>query len=183
MESLSHTWGTTATERQLVFPCDGLFPNPDDALFRGVTIAAAPATVFRWLCQMRVAPYSYDWIDNGGRQSPRELSAGLEHLEVGQDVMRIFELVSFAKDRHITLQTKPRTRSTRSFGDIAVSYLIVPGEQSACRLVVKLIARYQTGVRGRLMCALLPWGDFVMMRRQLLNFKRLAEGRAVASRR
>lgn len=180
MGSLSHTWGTTSTERQLVFPSDALLPSPDDVLFRGVTIAAEPATVFRWLCQMRVAPYSYDWIDNGGRQSPRELSAGLEHLEVGQDVMRIFDLVSFEKDRHITLRTKPRTRASRSFGDIVVSYLIVPGEQGACRLVVKLIARYPSGARGRLMSALLPWGDLVMMRKQLLNFKRLAEGGAVS---
>jgi hypothetical protein len=175
MESLSHNWGTTKTERLLVFPCDGIIPNPDDSLYRGVTIDASPATLFRWLCQMRAAPYSYDWIDNGGRQSPRELSAGLEQLEVGQDVMRIFALVSFEKDRHITLRVKPRTRASRSFGDIAVSYLIVPGEQSTCRLVVKLIARYPSGVRGRLMSALLPWGDLIMMRRQLHNFKRLAE--------
>lgn len=175
MELLSHTWGTTHTERQLVFPCDGIISNPDESLFRGVTIAASPATVFRWLCQMRAAPYSYDWIDNGGRQSPRELSAGLEHLEVGQDVMRIFDLVSFEKDRHLTLRMKPRTRAASSFGDIAVSYLIVPDEQGSCRLVVKLIGRYPPGARGRLMSTLLPWGDLVMMRRQLLNFKQLAE--------
>ena len=177
MGSLSHTWGTTLTERQLVFPCDGLFPNPDVALFRAVTISASPETVFRWLCQMRAAPYSYDWIDNGGRQSPRELTAGLEHLEVGQDVMKIFELVGFEKDRHITLR-KLRTRASRGIGDIVVSYLIVPGERGSCRLVVKLIARYPSGARGRLMSALLPWGDLVMMRKQLLNFKTLAEGGA-----
>jgi len=124
---------------------------------------------------MRVAPYSYDWIDNGGRQSPRELSAGLEHLEVGQDVMRIFDLVDFEEDRHLTVRVKPRTRAALSFGDIAVSYLIVPGEKGSCRLLAKLVARYPPGGRGRLMSALLPWGDLVMMRRQLLNFKALSE--------
>ncbi|HBB87825.1 MAG TPA: hypothetical protein DC047_09440 [Blastocatellia bacterium] len=176
MDSLSHTWGTTPDERALVFPCDGIISNPDDSLFRAVTIHASSATVFRWLCQMRAAPYSYDWIDNGGRQSPRELSAGLEQLEVGQDVMRIFTLLSFEGNRHLTLRMKPRTRAARSFGDIAVSYLIVPAEQDSCRLVVKLVARYPPGARGRLMSAVLPWGDLVMMRRQLLNFKHLAEG-------
>ncbi|MBA2705463.1 MAG: hypothetical protein H0U60_16615 [Blastocatellia bacterium] len=175
MEWLSHTWGTTAKERQLVFPCDHLITNPDDAVFRGVTIRATPAIVFRWLCQMRVAPYSYDWIDNGGRQSPQELSAGLEHLEVEQDMMRIFDLVDFEKDRQLTLRVKPRTRAARSFGDIAVSYLVVPGEQGSCRLLAKLVARYPPGVTGIFMSALLPWGDLVMMRRQLLNFKLLAE--------
>jgi hypothetical protein len=175
MKSLSHNWGITPAERQLVFPCDAIISNPDDSLYRGVTIHAPAETVFRWLCQMRVAPYSYDWIDNGGRQSPRQLSVGLEHLEVGQDMMRIFDLVDFEKDRQVTLRIKPRSRAARSFGDIAVSYLIVPGEQRSCRLVVKLVARYPSGAKGGLMAALLPWGDLVMMRRQLLNFKWLAE--------
>lgn len=178
MKSLSHNWGTTSPECRLVFPCDLIMSDPDDSLYRAVTIHASPATVFRWLCQMRAAPYSYDWIDNGGRQSPPELTAGLELLEVGQDVMRMFALVSFEKDRHLTLRMKPHTRAARSFGDIAVSYLIVPGERGFCRLVVKLVARYSPRARGRLMSALLPWGDLIMMRKQLLNFKRLAEGGA-----
>ncbi|HEX9630558.1 MAG TPA: hypothetical protein VF961_11115, partial [Pyrinomonadaceae bacterium] len=175
MPSLSHTWGTTSTERQLVFPCDRIISNPDDSLFRGVTIRASSEIVFRWLCQMRVAPYSYDWIDNGGRQSPRELLPGLENLSVGQHVMRIFDLVDFKRHRHLTLRVKPGTRAERSFGDIAVSYMIVTGTNNDCRLLVKLIAKFPSGIRGRFMRAVLPWGDLVMMRRQLLNFKQLAE--------
>jgi hypothetical protein len=178
MGSLSHTWGTTVVERQLVFPCDRIISNPDDTLFRGVTIHASPAIVFRWLCQLRVAPYSYDWIDNGGRQSPHELSPKIEYLQVGQDVMRIFNLVNFERDLQLTLRVKPRTRAARSFGDIAVSYLIVPAETSSCRLLVKLIGRYPAGASGWLMSVLLPWGDLIMMRRQLLNFKQLAERNA-----
>ena len=175
MVSLSHTWGTTPTERQLVFPCDSIISNADDSVFRGVTIHAPPAIIFRWLCQMRVAPYSYEWIDNGGRRSPRELSPDLEHLEVGQDVMRIFALVDFERDRHLTIRLKPGTRAARSFGDIAVSYVIVAGENNSCRLLVKLSAKFPSETKGRFMRAFLPWGDLIMMRRQLLNFKQLAE--------
>ncbi|MGI8838143.1 MAG: hypothetical protein ACR2H4_16115 [Pyrinomonadaceae bacterium] len=175
MKLLSHTWGTTSTERQLVFPCDGFITGADDWVFRGVTIHASPAIVFRWLCQMRVAPYSYDWIDNGGRQSPQQLTPGIEDLEVGQDVMRIFNLVGFERERHLTIRLKPGTRTTRSFGDIAVSYVILAERPDSCRLVVKLIAKFPAGIRGRIMRAVLPWGDLVMMRRQLLNFKKLAE--------
>jgi hypothetical protein len=171
----SHNWGTTATERELIFPCDRILSSPDDSLFRGVTIHASPAIVFRWLCQMRVAPYSYDWIDNGGRKSPHELSPDLEQLEVGQNVMRIFDLVEFDRDRHLTLRVKPGTRAAQSFGDIVVSYLIVAGEPGLCRLLVKLIAQYPRGAKGWFMSRVLPWGDLVMMRRQLLNFKQLAE--------
>jgi hypothetical protein len=175
MPSISHTWGTSSHERQQPFPCDGLISDPDDSIFRGVTINAPRETVFRWLCQMRVAPYSYDFIDNGGRESPRQLIPGIEELAVGQNVMTIFELASFERDQHLTIRLKAGSRASRIFGDIACSYLIVPTSPKTCRLLVKLILTYPPGVKGKLMRAFLPWGDLLMMRRQLLNFKMLAE--------
>jgi hypothetical protein len=176
MSSISETWGTEPQERRLAFPCDGIISQPDAALYRGVTIDASAETVFRWLCQMRAAPYSYDWIDNFGRQSPCELTPGLDNLAIGQEVMGIFDLIGFEQGRHLTIRTKPRSSSSRTLGDVVVSYVIVPGPTNRCRLLVKLVAKYPPGVKGRLMRALLPWGDLIMMRRQLLNFKRLAEG-------
>ena len=176
MQSISEIWGTELQERMLMFPCDHLISQPDAALYRGVTIKASPEIVFRWLCQMRAAPYSYDWIDNGGRRSPRKLSPGLDNLAVGQDVMSIFNLVAFEQGRHLTIRVKPRSSAAKTFGDIGVSYFIVPTTGNSCRLLVKLIARYPRGIKGKVMGALLPWGDLVMMRRQLLNFKQLAEG-------
>ena len=177
--SFATTWGTDPDERRLPFPCDTLIPGADAQLFRGVTIEAAPDVVFRWLCQLRAAPYSYDWIDNGGRQSPRELTAGLEKLVIGQDFMRIFKLAAFEKDRHLTLRLKAKSSAAQTFGDIAVSYVLVPiGDDRStpgCRLLVKLIVKHTPGLYGRLMRTVLPWGDLIMMRRQLLNLKRLAE--------
>lgn len=172
--SLSETWGTSAAERQLVFPCDALLPHPDSQLYRGVTIKAAPEIIFRWLCQLRVAPYSYDWIDNVGRQSPPQLIPGLDRLEIGQDVMTIFTLVDFKPNEHLTIRTKPAPSGRSLFGDIAVSYLVLP-QGAFCRLLVKLVGRYPHTLRGRFMRGFLPWGDLLMMRRQLLNLKRLAE--------
>jgi hypothetical protein len=145
--------------------------------FRGVTVGAPPATLFRWLCQMRAAPYSYDWIDNRGRHSPRALTPGLEHLAIGQSMMRIFTIVDFTQDRHLTLRIKQGTGAFSLFGDLAMTYLIVEESPERCRLLVKIMARYPRGVRGALMRRWLPWGDLVMMRRQLLNFKALAEGK------
>ena len=70
------TWGTTPEERARPYPCDRWLEGANDAYWRGVTVRAEPAVVFRWLCQLKVAPYSYDWIDNWGRQSPRTLTPG-----------------------------------------------------------------------------------------------------------
>ncbi len=171
--STSTTWGTSARERTIAYPCDKYVAQPRAAYYRGVTVNAPAAAVFRWLCQLRVAPYSYDWLDNGGRRSPRKLTPGADKLAVGQQVMTIFELVEFAADQHITL--KLRSRSQRVFGELTVSYLIVPLAAHRCRLLAKLVVQYPGGVYGQLLSVGLPWGDLLMMRRQLLNFKALAE--------
>ena len=175
--SAAYTWGSTAAERARPFPCDGLVPEPTDALFRAVDVAAPARVLFRWLCQLRAAPYSYDWIDNLGRQSPRRLTPGLERLAVGQRVMTFFELVAFEPDRHLTL-----VGSAPGFGAImgvlALSYVVVPRSDSSSRLVVKILVRYPRGPVGWAMRGLLPWGDLVMMRKQLLTLKRLAEAAA-----
>ena len=176
--TIASTWGTCPEERRLSYSCDRLIPHPEDSLYRGVCINSSPTTGFRCLCQLRVAPYSYDWIDNCGRESPRALTPGLEDLELGQDMMEIFKLADFARDQHLTLRIKANSRAQRLFGDFAISYFIVAKGPRSCRLLVKLVVQYPPGVWGTLMRTFLPWGDLIMMRRQLLNFKQLAEGRS-----
>lgn len=170
-------WGTTPQERLLPFPCDRFVQEPCTPYYRGITVNAAAETLFPWLCQMKVAPYSYDWIDNFGRQSPQKLIPGLDDLVTGQKVMTIFELIDFERNRHITLRLKPNLIGSRVLGDCLVSYLIVPQTQSTCRLLVKLTIGYSPGPVHWLMRTFVAWGDFIMMRRQLLNFKSLAEQR------
>jgi hypothetical protein len=173
-------WGSTPQERQMAFACDRYLPAHDDALFRAVSVAAPMPRIFRWLCQLRVAPYSYDWIDNAGRRSPPRLIAGLEDLCVGQRFMRIFDLVAFETPRHLTLRTRP----SRLFGQYAVTYMVVPDGDRGCRLVVKLLAAWppilllSTTLRH-----LGPLGDFIMMRKQLLTLRHLAERDARAAAR
>ena len=93
--------------------------------------------------------------------------------------MSIFKLTGFKKDHHLTLRLKAKSRASQSLGDIAVSYLIVPlvndRSRRSSRLLVKLTAKYPQGFYWKMMRVLLPWGDLIMMRRQLLNLKRLAE--------
>jgi len=113
--SIAREWGSTPADRAIVFPCDRWLEHPDDVMYRAVAVDAPPPVVFRWLCQLRAAPYSYDWIDNWGRESPRTLTPGLDDLAVGQRVM-IFDLVEFERDRHVTLRMRRDVPSLRTVG-------------------------------------------------------------------
>ncbi len=165
-----YNWGTTEAERSRRFPCDLLLPDPDEAMYRAVDVDAPPATLFRWLCQLRVAPYSYDWIDNFGRRSPQRLTPGLDELEPGQEFMRIFRLDSFESGRSITI-------STKGSGPVAaaVTYLAEERTPGGSRLLVKFNCDYNSRIVALLGRIGMAPGDLVMMRRQLLQIKRLAE--------
>jgi len=172
IRAITRTWGSTAQERQLEFACDRFVANPNDALYRALSVSAPPALLFRWLCQLRAAPYSYDWIDNLGRRSPRSLTPGLDRLQVGQRIMTFFQLAAFEPDRHITAVLD---RAGALFGDLAITYLLVPEAEERCRLVVKIAVAYPRTPIGAAMRGLLPPGDLVMMRKQLLTLRKLAE--------
>src|SRR3954452_25104893 len=98
-----HTWGSTAEERAETFPCDRYADASFESCFRSVDVSAPVDVTFRWLCQLRVAPYSYDWIDNFGRRSPTRRDPANEHLVAGQRWMTIFRLLEFEVDRQLTL--------------------------------------------------------------------------------
>ena len=172
--SIAATWGTTEAERARPFPCDDLLPDADEALFRAVTVAAPAPLVFRWLCQLRIAPYSYDWLDNGGRRSPRRLTRGAGDLALGQRVMYIFRLASFERDRQLTLTLLDPFWGTL-FGWATLSYTVVPQGAERARIVVKLLVRHTFWGRWRVMRRLFAWGDLLMMRKQLLTLQGHAE--------
>lgn len=161
-------WGATDAEIGASWPCDHWVLEPDQVLFRAITVDAPVPIVFRWLCQMRVAPYSYDWIDNFGRRSPRRLTPGLEALEVGQRFM-IFTLMSFEPDHQITLLTDHPV-----FGEVALTYRVEPDPRGT-RLAVKLRVRYPSPPLGWFMRRVLPAGDLVMMHKQLHTIAALAK--------
>ena len=167
--SVASRWGAEPEERSLPFPCDQLLEQVETPWYRGITIHAPPEVIFRWLCQMRVAAYSY------GRRSPRTLTPGLDELAAGQRVMGSFDLVDFERPRHLTLRLRQDAPESRFVRDLAVSYLIVPQSPDSCRLLVKVLVRHRRGLLGWFTRTFLPWGDFVMMRKQLLNFKQLSE--------
>lgn len=170
---LPAAWGATAADLLRDHPADDLVEAPAYPMTRAVDVAAPPALTWRWLCQTAVAPYSYDLVDNLGRRSPRELTPGAEDLRVGQSMLIIFDLVSVDPGHQWTGVTRPSVVS-RLVGPVSVTYAVEPSPGGTSRLVARMVAR-QRGPGGRLWARALAWGDLVMMRKQLLTLKGLAE--------
>ncbi|MFJ6194961.1 hypothetical protein [Micromonospora sp. NPDC092111] len=143
---------------------------PFRSFVRAVDVAAPVPVVYRWLCQLKVAPYSYDLVDNLGRRSPRTLTPGADQLALGQRFL-IFEVVEFAHDDHLTGLIAQRHR--RSYGDVAVTYRVTPGA-AGTRLVGRLDVGATTAFEQARRAALAV-GDALMGRKQLLTIKALAE--------
>lgn len=156
-------WGARPSERTAPLPCDGLCPHAGVQADRAISIDASPSTVFAWLCQLRVAPYSYDILDNLARRSPRERNPELVDLEVGQRFMTMFVLHSFVAGEQITLRSK----------GVAVTYLVRP-EGAGTRLQARVLF-----AGTRLIGRVLARGDWMMMRKQLRTLKSLAERESV----
>ncbi|MFF2023057.1 hypothetical protein ACFVW2_14825 [Streptomyces sp. NPDC058171] len=176
MSGMPRVWGAREAEVRASYPCDTLLARPREHWVRAVTVRAEPGVVFRWLCQLKVAPYSYDLLDNLGRRSPRRLTPGAERLEVGQRVMTIFRLVDYEPDRHLTVLLD-KERALKLFGGFALTYQVTEESPGVSRLVAKLVVGDDDGVLRRLRRPLMAWGDLLMMQRQLHVLRKLAEGR------
>ena len=163
-------WHVTEQERAADHPADGHRPGGTH-LVRAMDVDADPAIVFRWLCQVTVAPYSFDLVDNRGRRSPSTLTPGAEDLRLGQK-FGIGLIVDFETGRHITAVTAGA--AWRMFGDLAMSYQVVPGVATRSRILVCVALPGARGAR-RLWQALLGAGDLVMIRHQLRRLRRYAE--------
>jgi hypothetical protein len=170
IEAVNH-WNTTARERATTYPCEAYTQEPYAVYLRAVDVAAPAGHLFRWVCQLKLAPYSYDWIDNAGRRSPRTLTPGADHLEVGQRLM-IATIVEFEAGHQITAVGTPA--ANRLFGELTLTYQVssTAGDQSRLLACITVAAH---SLPGRVRRALLGVGDLVMMRKQLLTLKALAE--------
>jgi hypothetical protein len=157
-------WGVTVAETQRWYPCDELVLKPGFEAWRGVTVDAPPPRVWPWVAQIRLAPYSYDWIDNLGRRSPQRL-CGLPDPAVGDRFTTAFG--GRPAGRIVALEIGEQL--TGKIMGTVMSYVLVP-DGDMTRLLLKVVARER-----RPYTALLSLGDLIMSRRQLLNIARLAE--------
>ena len=156
-------WGVTEEEVARPYPCDAEVRDPVLQAWRGVTVHAPAERVWPWIAQIRLAPYSYDWIDNAGRRSPTQLS-DLPPPTVGDHFTSVA-----GRPQGRVLSVVPGEHLTAQIMGAVMSYVVVPTGDSA-RLLLKVVM-----ARGGALAPFVSVGDLVMSRRQLLNLKSLAE--------
>jgi hypothetical protein len=167
-------WGSSSEERAADYPCDGCRPQGANSYFRSIAVKASPALTYRWLCQLTQAPYSYDLVDNRGHRSPRELTPGADHIEVGSEFL-VLKVTDVDPGRQISGVAPDKM--AKVFGPMSATYVVLPAEAGGSRIVVKIWigASGRFGRLKRLRRLGLVFGDVVMMRKQLTTLRSLAE--------
>jgi hypothetical protein len=157
-------WGVSDEEVARHYPCDDLVARPTLEAWRGVTVRTSAAHLWPWLVQVRWAPYSYDWIDNRGRRSPRELIDG-PPPQPGDAYSR-----SGGRPVGRILAVEPGVSYTATILGAFMTYELVPVGDRETRLLLKIV-----GGGRRWLAPFVSAGDLVMARKQLLNLRDHAE--------
>ena len=163
-------WGVSDAEVHGAYGCDAFVTRPTLEAWRGVTVRSRPETVWARVVQVRLAPYSYDLVDNLGRRSPRELR-DLPEPQAGDPLTR-----ALGRDQGRVVAVVPGRELTATIMGAHLSYAVLPHDADV-RLVLKVVAR-----TSRWLAPALSVGDLVMARKQLLTLKALAEGDERAGR-
>ena len=161
-------WGVTEAETRRHYGCDDFVRSPTLQAWRGVTVHADADAVWARVRQLRIAPYSYDLVDNLGRRSPRVLR-DVPEPRVGAPFTRAFGL-----DQGRVVGVDPGRELTARIMSAYMSYVVAP-QADGTRLLLKVAAGTPSWLSP-----LVSLGDLVMARKQLLTLKALAEGDAGA---
>jgi hypothetical protein len=194
-------WGTTGAERRRKWPGDELLPHPQVLAMHGITIAAEPAAVWRWITQIgqdRGGFYSYTALENlfGARMRNTErLIPAWAERRPGESVWMAPPDRFGGNARMIVARAEPgralvlvspgdwpRVRNGETARECVWSFLLEPADGGGTRLLM----RQRNGARpwiggefltGRLQNLLFwEWAHFIMELGMMRSLKRLAEG-------
>lgn len=170
-------WGATPDEVSRTMPGDDLIPAPTMVAIREITIEAPVEEGWPWLVQMggytRAGWYSYDRFDNAGRPSAHRIVPELQDLEVG-DVMLTSQKGGFTV-RRIDPGRSIVLEIDHDGSRITSVPVLTPLSGGRARLVFRVRAFFRP--RHWPFALALDVGDYLFMRKQLLEIKKWAEAR------
>jgi hypothetical protein len=162
---------------------DQLIPEPIASLTHAVTIRCRRQDLWPWLVQMgagRAGWYSYDFIDNGGRPSTKELLPQFQSIAVGAVLPALpgategFIVVAYEPEHFLVLAWPSRGEAYMS----TWAFVLDDVGSNHTRLIVR--GRASPGYHFHnlplwLLKLTAPLGHHIMQRKQLLEIARRAE--------
>lgn len=186
-------WGATAEEVRMPFPGD-LIPGATRGATMATTIEAPPSAVWPWLVQMgtdRAGWYSWDRLDNFGRQSATRIHPEWQEISLGSRFAALpdggewWEVAALEPGRFLALRMSVDLRGRpfdtsatppRFYTDSTWSFLLEELPEGRTRLVVSGYWRLRPRWLQPIMSVLvLEPSHWIMQTRQFANLKRLAE--------
>jgi hypothetical protein len=155
-------------------------PNISDTdcreLLRSIEIRAAASDIFVWLKQLRIAPYSYDFIDNRCRKSQDYIIENLPPLKVNTHYLLAFHIFEFEENSFIVCRFCEPINPPVSFymKDLFIEYRIVE-QGTKAKLWCKIKGYFNTDISSKGFYFIFSVVDKIMMARQLKNIKKLSE--------
>jgi hypothetical protein len=192
---LGHTYGSTSLERKARMPGDGIVTAPQFEVTHGITIDAAPESVWPWLVQMgwhRGGWYTARWVDKllfpANRASADHIIEELQDLQVGDFILDGtpetecgFVVEQLEPPRLLVLHSTSHLplawrRSGRASVDWTWVFSVLPLDSGGR---ARLIFRWRAATRPCWLtlsawAVILP-ADFLMSRDMLRGVKRRAE--------
>ena len=145
-------------------------------LIRCIEIQANASDIFVWLKQLRIAPYSYDFIDNRGRKSPDFIIENLPPLKVNTHYLLAFHLFEFEENSFIACRfCEPINPPVNLYmKNLFFEYRIVE-KGSKTQLWCKIKGCFKTDASSKGFFFIFSVANKIMMARQLKNIKKLSE--------
>jgi len=145
-------------------------------LLRRIEIGANASDIFVWLEQLRIAPYSYDFIDNRGRKSPDYIIENLPPLKVNTHYLLAFHLFEFEKNSFIACRfCEPINPPLNQYmKGLFIEYRIAE-QGTRTKLWCKVKGYFNTDISSKGFFVIFSVMNKIMMTRQLQNIKKLSE--------
>lgn len=145
-------------------------------LLRHIEIGAGACDIYNWLKQLRIAPYSYDFLDNRGSKSPGYIIENLPPLKINSHFLLAFHICGFEENKFIAgrfcVPINPPVN--RYMKEMFIEYRI---QELGTNVILwcKIKGWFNNDIASKGFFSVFSAANKIMMKRQLANIKSLSE--------
>lgn len=145
-------------------------------LLRCIEIRADASDIFVWLKQLRIAPYSYDFIDNRSRKSPDFIIENLPPLKVKTHYLLAFHIIEFEENSFIACRfCEPINSPVDLYMKGLYFEYRIEEQGNKARLWCKIKGYFNTDISSKGFFYIFSVVNRIMIYKQLKTIRKLSE--------